>query len=173
VRSPSPPLRRLSAADAVRYREIRLEALELAPEAFGSIFAAENAEPVAFFADQLAKSAVFGAFDGDILLGVVGFFSREGTKRKHRGVLWGLYVRPAARQAGLGRRLVEAVICHARAEVEQLELNVVSGNWAARRLYEDLGFVEYGVEKNSLKADGRYWDQVLMVKQLSPETVAP
>jgi ribosomal protein S18 acetylase RimI-like enzyme len=37
-------------------------------------------------------------------------------------------------------------------------------NEAARRLYNALGFVEYGFEKRTLKQDGRYYDDVLMVK---------
>ncbi len=47
-----------------------------------------------------------------------------------------------------------------------VQLTVMSENEAARRLYRALGFVEYGVEKNALKQDGRYYDEVLMVKFL-------
>ena len=79
-----------------------------------------------------------------------------------------MYVRPRARKAGIGRRLAEAVIDHARQHVELIQLTVVSGNEPARRLYASLGFIEYGIEKNSLKHDGRYWDEVLMAKPLSP-----
>ena len=74
-----------------------------------------------------------------------------------------------ARNAGVGRRLVEAVIDHARRHVELIQLTVVSGNEPARRLYASLGFVEYGIEKNALKQDGRYWDEMLMAKPLLPD----
>jgi hypothetical protein len=40
---------------------------------------------------------------------------------------------------------------------------------AVRQLYARLGFVEYGVEKNSLKYDGKYYDEILMAKELSPD----
>ena len=43
---------------------------------------------------------------------------------------------------------------------------VVTDNEPAQRLYASLGFVEYGVEKNSLKQNGRYWDEALMAKPL-------
>ena len=72
----------------------------------------------------------------------------------------------AARKSGLGKRLVAAVLDHARGRVEMVQLTVVSENEAARRLYEAMGFVEYGYEKRALKQDGRYFDEVLMVKFL-------
>jgi len=84
-------------------------------------------------------------------------------------VLVGMYVRPHARGAGIGRRLVEAVIAHARQHVELLQATVVSSNEPAWRLYAKLGFIEYGIEKNALKQDARYWDDVLMAKALLPD----
>jgi ribosomal protein S18 acetylase RimI-like enzyme len=41
------------------------------------------------------------------------------------------------------------------------------GNEPARRLYARLGFVEYGIERNSLKHKGRYYDEILMAKDLT------
>jgi hypothetical protein len=47
---------------------------------------------------------------------------------------------------------------------------VVVGNEQARRLYARLGFVEYGLEKNSLKFRGRYFDEILMAKDLGADS---
>jgi ribosomal protein S18 acetylase RimI-like enzyme len=160
-------IRRLAPADAAIYREIRLEALRLAPDAFGSTFAAENAQPHEFFAARLENSGVFAAFAAGEIVGTAAFFANRGPKDSHRGHLVGMYVRAAARRQGVGRRLVEAVIEHARGQVEILELRVVSGNEGARRLYQTLGFVEYGLEPRALKQDGDYWDEVMMAKSLS------
>jgi ribosomal protein S18 acetylase RimI-like enzyme len=77
-------------------------------------------------------------------------------------MLWGMYVRPQARNSGTGRRLVDAVAAHAATCVEQLQLAVVSENEAARRLYAAAGFVEYGRGVKALKQDGRYYDEILM-----------
>jgi RimJ/RimL family protein N-acetyltransferase len=162
-------IRRLSPADAAAYRDIRLEALKRAPEAFASTFTAESSEALAWFASRLGRSAVFGACANGDLLGIAGFFVRQGQKQAHKGVLVGMYVRPLARNLGIGRRLVEAVIEHASRHVEILQLSVVSDNKPARRLYATLGFVEYGIEQRALKEDGRYWDEVLMAKSLLPE----
>jgi len=78
-------VRRLLPADAALYRELRLEALRVAPEAFSSTFAAESAEPLAWFAARLETSAVFGAFAGGDLLGIAGFFVKQGRKEAHKG----------------------------------------------------------------------------------------
>ena len=79
-----------------------------------------------------------------------------------------MYVQQGARGAGVGRRLAEAVIEYAQTRVEILQVTVVSSNQPARQLYRKLGFVEYGIEKNALKAGGCYWDDVLMAKPLTP-----
>jgi ribosomal protein S18 acetylase RimI-like enzyme len=166
-------IRRLSSRDTVIYREIRLEALRLEPEAFSSTLAAERPQFLAWFAARLDSAAVFGAFSGGALVGIAGFLAKPGQKEAHKGVLVGMYVQQGARGAGVGRRLAEAVIEYARTRVEILQVTVVSSNQPARQLYRKLGFVEYGIEKNALKAGECYWDDVLMAKSLSSTEPAP
>jgi ribosomal protein S18 acetylase RimI-like enzyme len=90
----------------------------------------------------------------------------EAAKKRHKGVLWGVYVREAARGRGLGRAVVTRVIEHARAQVAQLHAAVVTTNDAARELYRSLGFATYGLEPRGLACAGRYFDQELMVLML-------
>lgn len=162
-------IRQLTPGDAALYRSIRLAGLKESPEAFGSTFEAEFTKPLAWFFDRLSSSDVFGAFLEAEILGTAGLAVREGEKEGHKGLLWGMYVRPEARGTGVARRLVEAVIAHARRRVELIQLSVVMGNEHARRLYARLGFVEYGIEKNSLKHHGRYYDEILMAKELASD----
>ena len=163
-------LRRLSPEDAALFREIRLEGLQRDPDAFSSTFEIESEQPLSYFADRIGRSTVFGAFRGSELLGVVGYSVQPGPKHAHKGLLWGMYMQPAARQAGIARKLVEAAIEHARGRVELLQLSVVSENQTARRVYSSLGFEEYGVEKHGAKYRGQYHDDVLMAKMLVPRT---
>jgi ribosomal protein S18 acetylase RimI-like enzyme len=160
-------IRLLGAGDAALYRDIRLEGLAQHPDAFSSAFETEKTEPLSRFAERLESSDVFGAFRGGELLGVLGFFIHSGPKRAHKGALWGLYVRPQGRRAGIGRQLMEAAVAHAGLHVELVQLTVTSSNRVARRLYASLGFIEYGIETNALKVDGRYYDDVLMAKALT------
>jgi GNAT superfamily N-acetyltransferase len=163
----APEIRLLTADDAERYRDIRLEGLQRNPEAFGSTFERESAMPLPWFAERIIKGNVFGGFTAGELLGVAGYQPQEGAKVSHKAILWGMYVRPQERNAGLGGRLVETVVSHATGRVEQLLLSVVSVNGAAHSLYQKLGFSEYGREMRALKQDGRYFDEILMVRFLA------
>ncbi len=161
-------IRRLEPGpDTEIFRAIRLELLKKSPESFGSDHATESARPLDWFAGRLTTSDMFGAFHGEDLLGIAGFYVEPTLQRAHKGVIWGVYVRPAARSAGVARRLIEAVLAHAKGRVEQVNLVVERGNLHARRLYTSLGFVEYGLERNALKIGGRYFDDVLMAKALT------
>ena len=165
---PAITIRLLSPEDAALFRDIRLDGLRRDPDVFSSTFEDENGRSLSYFEERMARSSVFGAFCGAELLGVAGFYVQPGPKHAHKGMLWGMYVRPQARGAGLGAQLAEAVLAHASHYVELIELTVVSEN-AARRLYERLGFIEYGFEKRAAKYQSRYHDDVLMAKMLVPD----
>jgi len=153
-------------ADAPLFREIRLEALQQTPEAFGSTYEQECSQSLAQFEEVLTKSDVFGAFREAALVGMAGYRTQTGAKRAHKGILWGMYVRRIARGAGVAKPLVQAVLDHARDRVELVQLSVVSENEPAQRLYRSCGFVAYGREVHALKQGGRYFDEVLMAVAL-------
>jgi RimJ/RimL family protein N-acetyltransferase len=159
-------IRLLTPDDAALYRDIRLEGLQRDPDAFSSTFAHESAMPLVWFAERIVEGNIFGAFADGKLAGVAGYWPLEGEKESHKAILWGMYVRKVARGAGLGERLVAAVVEHASSRVEQVKLGVASGNEAALRLYIKTGFTEYGREMKALKQDGRYLDEILMVRFL-------
>lgn len=156
----------LEPADAPAFRKLRLEGLKNQPEAFGAAYEEEAALPLAEIERRLAEGTVFGAFAGGELVGVAGFLVPGVAKKRHKGVLWGVYVRAGARNAGLGTALVSAVIAHARTRVEQLHTTVVTDNAPARHLYRKLGFRPYGLEPRALKVEGRCYDEQLLVLML-------
>ena len=160
-------IRQLTAADAASFCELRLEGLRLNPEAFGSTYDFEKDQPLERYTGWLTNSAVFGAYQNSHLIGTASFTQLSGQKDSHKGLLRAMYVRPAARRTGAGRQLVQAIIHHAREKVEQLQLVVVSTNQPALRLYQSLGFQQYGLEKNALKHNGIYSDEILMSLDLT------
>jgi ribosomal protein S18 acetylase RimI-like enzyme len=160
----SPPfsIRRLSATDAEGFRSVRLEGLERHPSAFGASFKEESSRPLSFFADRLETNHVLGAENEGRLSGVAGFRLHDGEKTRHRGTLWGMYVRQEARGTGVARRLVDGILDHARARVEQVALSVWAENPTAIALYKSAGFVVFARDERSLKIDGVYYDELLM-----------
>jgi len=160
-------IRLLTPADAAAYRELRLEALRSHPDAFGASLEDEQARSPEMLARRLdagPANCLFGAFAGAELLGTAGFFiPNSSAKSRHKGLLVGVYVAPAHRGHALGRTLVQAVIDHARGQVALLQAAVGAANAPARRLYNDLGFRQYGFENKALLVDGAYVDEVLIV----------
>jgi RimJ/RimL family protein N-acetyltransferase len=155
--------RQLSGVDAKSFQALRLEALERHPAAFAAAPEEEAGRSLDEIALRLDEGTVFGAFIESRLVGSAGFFRPDRIKKRHKGVLWGLYVQAAVRGRGLGRALVERVIAHARDRVQQLHATVSTTNLAARQLYLQLGFRVYGLEPRGLKVGDRYFDQELMV----------
>lgn len=162
-------VRRLGAADAEAYRAIRLESLAAHPEAFAASHDEEAGQPPAWFAERLARAAVFGAeAEAGVgpLLGVAGLWFAAEAKRAHKAHLWGMYVRPSARGAGAGRALLAAALAHARGRgAEGVQLGVAVGNAPALRLYEAVGFRAYGRERAALRVGDRDLDEWLMEAQ--------
>jgi ribosomal protein S18 acetylase RimI-like enzyme len=156
-------VRLLCGADATAFQALRLEALARHPSAFASAYHEEADQPLAEVALRLDQGPVFGAFANGALAGTAGLAVPARAKKRHKGELWGVYVREEDRGQGLGRRLVEAAIAHARGHLEQLHATVTTGNHAARQLYRSLGFQTYGREPRGLKVSAAYFDQELLV----------
>jgi RimJ/RimL family protein N-acetyltransferase len=165
----SPKVRRLETSDVEDYRDLRLEGLKNHPEAFASSWEHEAGKLLTWWAERLEANTVFGGWaNSSRLVGVAGFRVQDVAKLQHKGVLWGMYVRPEARGTGLAAALVQQVVEHARTVVEEVCLTVVTSNAAARRLYRAAGFQEYGLERRALKVGSEYYDEVLMALPLAP-----
>src|SRR5262245_25534838 len=104
-------VRRLENSDVADYRELRLEGLKNHPEAFASSWEREVEQPASWWTERLEANIVLGGWvNGSPLVGVAGLRVQEGAKLRHKGVLWGMYVRAEARGTGLARALVQQVI---------------------------------------------------------------
>jgi len=152
--------RRLVPADAPAYRALMLAAYAQHPDAFTSMVAERAALPLAWWAARFSThpqppSIVLGVFEDEALVAVTGLSFESRPKTRHKAKLFGMYVSPAFRQRGLGRKLVEAVLAEARARdgVRLVQLTFTHRNTAARSLYEGCGFVEFGLEPYALAMD--------------------
>ncbi len=160
-------IRRLDDKDADIYQQIRLEALEKEPQSFGASYEETKRMSREAVAKRLVSSDasfMLGAFVDNILSGTCGMYQQPGSKIKHKGVIWGVYITPIQRGNGISRQLMLQTIETAKQsdEIEELLLTVVTVNTVAIRLYESLGFIEYGIQENALKVGDSYYAERMM-----------
>lgn len=135
---------RLVADDWQAYRAIRLAMLEESPSAFGSTYAEAAGHDEQLWRQRLTENVVLLARVGRTPAGSA-MFSEYGVTDPGDCSLFGLWVDPDFRRAGVGRALVDAVVARARAAGKRrVVLHVVADNAAARGLYEREGFVATG-----------------------------
>jgi len=148
-------VRQLNAADAQAYRAVMLDAYATHPSAFTSTVEERAALPLGWWMQRLGadndggESIVYGAFDDcGALVGAAGLSFETRQRTSHKATLFGMSVTASARRAGFGRRLVLALLDHARARghLRLVQLTVTEGNEAAQKLYEDCGFRVFGTE---------------------------
>ena len=168
--------RRLEEVDAGAFRDLRIAGIVEHPEYFGAPASEEAAGGLELFVGRIRGrqegEAVFGAFRGEAMVGITGFFrtSSSGTMR-HRGELWGVYVVPEERGGETAQRLIRTVIDHARAHVDVLTGHVTTTNLRARDFYVRLGFDFSGVDRKILKVDGRHYDQEILLMDFTEGAV--
>ena len=161
--------RKLLPSDVKQYREVRLEALKLFPESFGSDYESEAAKPKLHMEISIeeggADTFMMGAFDAEKLIGLCGFTRDLRPKVQHRGLIIQMYILPAYQGKKLGLQLLQATTAEAFKipEVEQIVLGVITHNISAIKTYEQAGFKEFGVHPHYLKIGDRYYDERLMV----------
>lgn len=144
--------RKLVAADATKYRAIRLECLKAFPDNFGSTFEEQSKLPKLMFEAALAQPPderfVMGAFDQHKLIGICGFVPvRSGYKHipKHTGLCIQVYVKSAYSGKRIGLGLMQNMLAEAfeLTDIDQIILEVKEGNASAIRVYEQAGFQPY------------------------------
>jgi RimJ/RimL family protein N-acetyltransferase len=160
--------RRLTAADADAYRQVRLHGLKESPQAFSADFELSATLPLEHFATRLKSEVdafVIGAFVDARLVGIGGFYRDDGPKLRHKGTIWGVYVMPEHRSGGLGRKLIGEIIANAAVvpDIQQINITVTAANERARQLYRSMGFEPWGLERRALWIDGRFYDDEHMV----------
>jgi GNAT superfamily N-acetyltransferase len=119
-------------------REIRLQALRDAPDAFASNYAREAGFERDEWHRRAARDGSFLAFlDQGELAGLAGGFEEEPGVAE----LVSMFVRPQARGHGVGEALVDAVAAWATSRnAASVHLWVTETNKPAIRLYERCGF---------------------------------
>jgi ribosomal protein S18 acetylase RimI-like enzyme len=164
-------IRQLRADDAAVYAAFRRAALLDSPLSFMSSPEDDSACSADSVRERLQNGApnsiLVGAFAPE-LVGTLGLYRDGHIKAAHKVHLWGMHVLPTHRRQGIGARLLDAAIQHARSipGVTTVRLSVSSTAPNAQRLYERAGFRVWGIEPDSLRHKGQSATEYHMILRL-------
>ena len=122
----------------------------------------------AFLAEQAIRPnwSAFVAVTDERPARVVGLVTADGKQRRavRHCASVGLSVAREWRRQGVGEALMRRVIAWARESgvVTRLELEVLTRNASAIRLYERVGFQREGLRRHALLRHGDYLDELFM-----------
>ena len=157
-------VRQLTGEDAAVYHALRLRSLAEEPCAFGITVAQELPLPEMAARLQDPRHYFSGAFLREKLVGFVRLSYYFSPNKSHLAYLGGLYVTPDHRGLGIGKSLSLHAIKQAssRPGLRKVNLSVVTHCKPAIQLYETLGFVTFGTDRETFSHEGLYYDEHMM-----------
>lgn len=146
-------LRKLQPHESSLLRELRLRALQDAPDSFRDTYADAAAQPPSYWKDlarsvtEPGRNAMFLACEVDDEP-IGSAFALVDRARSRTGRVGGMWVDPRWRRQGIGNALLQAVIAWARERgFERLVLWCVASAVGPGALYRKAGFRETGIQQ--------------------------
>ena len=144
-------IRKIRADEGQRLRAIRVQAISDAPSAFGSTLDETLARTDEYWNARVTQAAIgdesvlFVAENPEGWVGLVGSYLEDFAATASVDLI-SMWVAPASRGQGVGRKLVEQIIEWARQHpgAQYVSLWVTENNAAAIALYERCGFRRTG-----------------------------
>ncbi|KAJ5815222.1 GNAT family acetyltransferase [Penicillium riverlandense] len=97
-------------------------------------------------------------------IGVIVVRAPKPSFIQNRSTNFGISIVPEHQGNGYGPEAISWLLdwCFLTAGLHRVELGVFEWNERARKIYERLGFVAEGRQRESLWKDGRWWDRISM-----------
>lgn len=162
----------LEKGDAGDLWALRKESLFTDPHSFSASLEDDPLQNMSHVEDILSGDChtikIFGARQGQELVGMIGLQLEKKIKHRHRVMLWGMYVSPLSRGQGIAGRLIEVAMDEARRthHAEFVCLTVTSHSKSAQNLYTRHGFTVWGIEPESIQVDGVNYNGIHMIYRL-------
>lgn len=158
---------RLTPDRVSEWCEIRLEALQVAADAFGSTYDEWEGRPLSEFAARLANCEMWAA--GEKIGAPQAVASWEpgiSAAEPDLGWIMSVYVRPSMRGKGLGDAIFACLIQSGeRAGMTRMGLHVGQHNHPAQALYRRAGFIDAG---HPAFLNARGYPEIEMRRMISP-----
>jgi len=159
--------RLVTTSDWKQYKEIRLEALQKEPQAFGSSYNREKDRTEEEWRDKLSqsensqgKSFFYAVSEGKNFVAMGGAYQDENDEWN----IISIYTKKEYRGRGLGQTIINSIIGELKdRKIKRAYLSVNSFQKTAQRLYEKNGFIVTRIIKDQLLGDGSYYDEVEMM----------
>ena len=164
-------IREAHPADAIQFRQLRIEALQDSPIAFTADYQKNLNQPTKYWEDlltmQAEESTIFLAEHENKLIGMTGIVRSSSPKTRHNARIWGVYVSPEWRGLHIAEEIIHSCFTWAKArKILIAKLGVTAVNQPAIRCYERCGFRTYGTEPRAVLYDGKFYDEYLMAVSL-------
>lgn len=159
-------VRKLEINDWEVFKKIRLEALELEPQAFGDSYSVLTKKKENYWKKELSnrKQVWYGAFDNDLIVGIGSIKFVKKLKFDHIAHLSGIYVQKEHRGQGVGKLLFKTRIEEAfkNPYIRKIKLIVNLNQENAIGLYKSFGFKVVGKMEKEFRIGSDYFDAYLM-----------
>ncbi|MBV7420360.1 GNAT family N-acetyltransferase [Comamonas sp. CMM03] len=155
-----------------KYRDIRLQALQDAPDAFGSTWAAEATQADEHWSARMAAAAASDtdralfAVHGETVCGLV--WCKLSAAEPGVADIYQMWVAPTARGLGAGRALLSQALAWAKSRgTQRVRLGVTVADSPAMQLYRSHGFAPVG-EPEPLRAGSALMAQAMELGWSTP-----
>lgn len=156
----------------LKYRDIRLQALQDSPDAFGSTWEAEATRTNENWSTRIAVAAAgdtdlpLFALNGNEVCGLV--WCKLSTLEPGTADIFQMWVAPTVRGQGVGRALLKQALAWAKSRgMQRVRLGVTAAESPAMRLYRSHGFYSTG-QTEQLREDSDLVAQTMELKLDSP-----